>query len=120
MVGAACALYAARTGLDVVVVDRGPVAGGTTGAGEGNVLVSDKEPGPELALALLSQRLWAELTGREPELTDEVVEIYRHEWAYSSARAERDLAYRITPFAEGVVRTVAWLRATGALRPGSA
>jgi D-hydroxyproline dehydrogenase subunit beta len=61
MVGAACALYAARAGLDVVVVDRGPVAGGTTGAGEGNLLVSDKEPGPELDLALLSGRLWREL-----------------------------------------------------------
>ncbi|MGW2486343.1 NAD(P)/FAD-dependent oxidoreductase [Streptomyces sp. NPDC001606] len=61
MVGAACALYAARAGLDVAVVDRGPVAGGTTGAGEGNLLVSDKEPGPELQLALLSARLWAEL-----------------------------------------------------------
>ncbi|MGW5650681.1 NAD(P)/FAD-dependent oxidoreductase [Streptomyces humi] len=61
MVGAACALYASRAGLDVIVVDRGPVAGGTTGAGEGNLLVSDKEPGPELELALLSGRLWTEL-----------------------------------------------------------
>ncbi|WP_128437277.1 NAD(P)/FAD-dependent oxidoreductase [Streptomyces cyaneus] len=61
MVGAACALYTARAGLDVILVDRGPVAGGTTGAGEGNILVSDKEPGPELDLALLSGRLWGEL-----------------------------------------------------------
>ncbi len=61
MVGAACAWYAARAGLDVTVVDRGPVAGGTTGAGEGNLLVSDKEPGPELELALLSGRLWSRL-----------------------------------------------------------
>ncbi|MFD8224771.1 NAD(P)/FAD-dependent oxidoreductase [Streptomyces massasporeus] len=61
VVGAATALYAARAGLDTVVVDRGPVAGGTTGAGEGNLLVSDKEPGPELELALLSARLWAAL-----------------------------------------------------------
>ncbi|NUR40398.1 MAG: FAD-binding oxidoreductase [Streptomyces sp.] len=67
MVGAACALYASRAGLDVTVVDRGPVAGGTTGAGEGNLLVSDKEPGPELELALLSGRLWAELAA-EPGL----------------------------------------------------
>ncbi|MFE7837266.1 NAD(P)/FAD-dependent oxidoreductase [Streptomyces sp. NPDC057474] len=67
MVGAACALYAARAGLSVAVVDRGPVAGGTTGAGEGNLLVSDKEPGPELELALLSNRLWAELAA-EPGL----------------------------------------------------
>ncbi|MFE9448125.1 NAD(P)/FAD-dependent oxidoreductase [Streptomyces sp. NPDC006739] len=70
MVGAACALYAARAGLDVTVVDRGPVAGGTTGAGEGNLLVSDKEPGPELDLALLSARLWARLA----EETGEAIE----------------------------------------------
>ncbi|MFJ7152465.1 NAD(P)/FAD-dependent oxidoreductase [Streptomyces sp. NPDC100445] len=70
MVGAACALYAARAGLDVRLVDRGPVAGGTTGAGEGNVLVSDKEPGPELELALLSATLWAELA-REPGMAIE-------------------------------------------------
>ncbi|MGH6653605.1 MAG: NAD(P)/FAD-dependent oxidoreductase [Actinocrinis sp.] len=61
MVGASCAYYAARAGLRVVLVDRGPVAGGTTGAGEGNLLVSDKPPGPELDLALLSLRLWRAL-----------------------------------------------------------
>ncbi len=61
MIGAACAYYASRSGLSVAVVDRGPVAGGTTGAGEGNLLVSDKEPGPELELALLSAHLWREL-----------------------------------------------------------
>ncbi|WP_329079080.1 MULTISPECIES: NAD(P)/FAD-dependent oxidoreductase [unclassified Streptosporangium] len=66
VVGAACAYYAARAGLDVVVVDRGAVAGGTTGAGEGNILVSDKEPGPELDLALLSNRLWRDLAGAGP------------------------------------------------------
>lgn len=62
MVGAACAFHAASAGLRTTLVDRGPVAGGTTGAGEGNLLVSDKEPGPELGLALLSTRLWRELT----------------------------------------------------------
>jgi glycine/D-amino acid oxidase-like deaminating enzyme len=63
VVGAACAYFAARAGLTVTVVDRGSVAGGTTGAGEGNLLVSDKEPGPELDLALLSARLWRDLAG---------------------------------------------------------
>ncbi|MFK4599503.1 NAD(P)/FAD-dependent oxidoreductase [Streptomyces pristinaespiralis] len=66
VVGAACAYYAARSGLSVTVIDRGPVAGGTTGAGEGNLLVSDKEPGPELELALLSRRLWRELSDLLP------------------------------------------------------
>ncbi|MGW1713845.1 NAD(P)/FAD-dependent oxidoreductase [Streptomyces sp. NPDC002156] len=67
MVGAACALYLARAGLATLVLDRGAVAGGTTGAGEGNLLVSDKEPGPELDLALLSARLWHDLAA-EPGL----------------------------------------------------
>lgn len=70
MVGAACAYYAARAGLTVTVLDRGPVAGGTTGAGEGNLLVSDKEPGPELELALLSSQLWCELAELLPPATE--------------------------------------------------
>jgi D-hydroxyproline dehydrogenase subunit beta len=61
VVGAACAYYAARAGLRVAVVDRGPVAGGTSGRGEGNLLVSDKSPGPELDLTLRSLELWREL-----------------------------------------------------------
>jgi farnesol dehydrogenase len=56
-------------------------------------------------------------TGIEPELTDEVVEIYRHDWAYSSARAERELAYRITPLHEALAETLRWLRATGQIEP---
>ncbi|GAA2710494.1 MULTISPECIES: FAD-dependent oxidoreductase [Streptomyces] len=70
VVGAACAYYAARSGLSVTVIDRGPVAGGTTGAGEGNLLVSDKEPGPELELALLSTRLWRDLADTLPPGTE--------------------------------------------------
>ncbi|MFI9062527.1 NAD(P)/FAD-dependent oxidoreductase [Streptomyces sp. NPDC053429] len=73
VVGAACAYYATRAGLRVAVVDRGSVAGGTTGAGEGNLLVSDKEAGPELDLALLSAGLWRELAAvlpREMEYED--------------------------------------------------
>ena len=65
IVGAACAFYAARAGLSVCVLDRGPLAGGTTGAGEGNLLVSDKPPGPELQLALLSNRLWRGIGAEE-------------------------------------------------------
>ena len=68
MVGAACAYYASAAGLSVAVVDRGHVAGGTTGAGEGNLLVSDKQPGPELELALLSTRLWRDLAAGLPGL----------------------------------------------------
>jgi len=61
IVGACCADRLTAAGLRVCVVDRGAVVSGTTGAGEGNILVSDKEPGPELELALLSRDLWAGL-----------------------------------------------------------
>lgn len=61
IVGAACAYYAGRAGLRVTVVDRGAIACGTTGAGEGNLLVSDKQPGPELDLMLRSLRRWREI-----------------------------------------------------------
>jgi glycine/D-amino acid oxidase-like deaminating enzyme len=61
IVGAACAHYLSRAGCSVVVVDEYGVAAGTTGAGEGNILVSDKGPGPELDLALWSNQLWREL-----------------------------------------------------------
>lgn len=62
-----------------------------------------------------AQRLRAAWFGVEPELTDEVVRIYREEWAFSSASAERDLGYRITPFEDAVRRTVEWLRSNGEL-----
>ncbi|UCM89708.1 NAD(P)/FAD-dependent oxidoreductase [Streptomyces marincola] len=63
VVGAASAYFATLAGLRVLVLDRGHVAGGTSSRGEGNLLVSDKEAGPELDLALLSQRIWREELG---------------------------------------------------------
>ena len=61
VVGACTALSLVNAGLKVLVIDRGPVASGTTGAGEGNILVSDKEPSAELTLAVRSRDAWFEL-----------------------------------------------------------
>jgi glycine/D-amino acid oxidase-like deaminating enzyme len=61
MVGAATAAALAATGRRVLVVDRRGPLGGTTAAGEGNILLSDKLPGPELTLALRSAALWRSL-----------------------------------------------------------
>ena len=57
-VGAACAYFLARAGLSVHVVERGAIASGSSSACEGNLLVSDKEAGPELDLALYSRSVW--------------------------------------------------------------
>lgn len=66
--GAATAWFATRAGLSVEVVERGPIVSGTTSACEGNLLVSDKEAGPELDLALFSHRVWREGLGEYGEL----------------------------------------------------
>jgi D-hydroxyproline dehydrogenase subunit beta len=58
IIGAACARALARAGRSVVIVDRGAPAGATTARGEGNLLVSDKAPGPELDLALEAAAHW--------------------------------------------------------------
>jgi len=52
------------------------------------------------------ETLRADLTGKPPQLTHEVVNIYKHDWAFSSQKAMRELGYQITPFAEGLKRTV--------------
>ncbi|GAA2594633.1 FAD-binding oxidoreductase [Actinomadura fulvescens] len=67
IVGAACARELARSGHMVTVLDRGGPAAATTSHGEGNVLVSDKGPGPELELARLSRRLWPEIVAGLPD-----------------------------------------------------
>ncbi|MEU1629412.1 FAD-dependent oxidoreductase [Streptomyces sp. NPDC020096] len=78
IVGAACARELAEAGFAVTVVDRGRAAGATTAHGEGNVLVSDKQPGSELELALLSLRLWPKVLA---ELADRAaVDIGAVEW----------------------------------------
>lgn len=58
IVGAAIARALTRDGHTVTVIERSSAASGTSARGEGNILVSDKGPGPELQLALLSRELW--------------------------------------------------------------
>jgi farnesol dehydrogenase len=48
----------------------------------------------------------AELFGRPPQLTPGVVEIFKHDWVYSSAKAERELGYRVTPLEDGLKKTL--------------
>jgi NAD+-dependent farnesol dehydrogenase len=44
--------------------------------------------------------------GHSPQLTPGVVEIFKHDWVYSSAKAVRDLDYKVTPLEEGLVKTL--------------
>jgi farnesol dehydrogenase len=62
------------------------------------------------------QKGWARLTGGTPKLTPDLVEIYRHDWAYRSDRAERELGYAPRPFEQGLAETLAWLKESGQWR----
>ncbi|WP_245681024.1 NAD(P)/FAD-dependent oxidoreductase [Glycomyces harbinensis] len=78
IIGAACAEALSAAGLRVLVLDRGAPAAATTASGEGNVLVSDKGPGPELDLAVASRRRWPDLIDSlREELGDELARV---EW----------------------------------------
>ena len=60
-------------------------------------------------------KAWALWSNGVPQLTPDLVEIYRHDWALDSARAVRELGYAPRTFREGLAETVAWLRT----QPGS-
>jgi farnesol dehydrogenase len=55
------------------------------------------------------QLLLAERFGIYPQITPEWVETFRQDWAFSSAKAEQELGYRITPLREGIRLTYEWL-----------
>lgn len=59
-------------------------------------------------------KAWARLTGGTPKLTPDLVEVYRHDWAYRSHRAEADLGYTSRPLEQGLTETVGWLKESGA------
>lgn len=68
IVGAACALEAARSGLRVVVIEPGVLGGGATAAGMGHIVVMDDSE-PQFALTHYSQQLWRQVA---PELPPDI------------------------------------------------
>lgn len=65
IVGAACAVECARAGLHVLILDRGPIGGGTTGAGMGHLVVMDDSEA-QFALTAYSVALWRQLAPQLP------------------------------------------------------
>jgi glycine/D-amino acid oxidase-like deaminating enzyme len=61
IIGCAVARELASRGVDVELLDRSAPGSATSAHCEGNVLLSDKSPGPELELAQLSRRLWPQI-----------------------------------------------------------
>jgi nucleoside-diphosphate-sugar epimerase len=55
------------------------------------------------------QKLRAEKFGVYPQITPEWVRVFLTDWAYSSAKAQRELGYQITPLENAVRQTYEWL-----------
>ena len=66
IIGASCAYECAASGMKVLVLDKGPVGGGTTAACMGHIVVLDDSEA-QLALSSYSQRLWNDLAPQLPE-----------------------------------------------------
>ncbi|MFE1629900.1 NAD(P)/FAD-dependent oxidoreductase [Brevibacillus reuszeri] len=62
IIGGAIAYYAAKAGLDVIVLEKGELASGTSSRCDGNILAIDKDPGFDSQMSLKSQMLVDELS----------------------------------------------------------
>ena len=95
IVGAATAYELGHRGIATTLLDRGEVSGGTTGLGEGNVLCSDKDEGPELDLTIAGRALFdelEELLGESARIRRKgalVVHPLEETWRHEAARVER-------------------------------
>lgn len=84
-------------------------------AAQGIKVPKFRMPFPVATASGMAMKAWAQLVGGTPRLTPDLVEVYRHDWAYDSAKAIARLGYRPRTFAAGLAETCAWLRQTGAL-----
>jgi glycine/D-amino acid oxidase-like deaminating enzyme len=102
IVGAATAWELARRGIATALIDRDAVSSGTTGLGEGNVLCSDKDAGPELDLTVLAMAVYDELDDRFGAVARIrrkgalIVHPDARTWAAEPARAQRLRAAGVT------------------------
>ena len=72
---------------------------------------------PWQSLPVTANTVWRLLFGREPRLlTHQVVEIYKHSWAYDSSLAQKELGYRITPLKDGLIEMIGWLKNAGLVK----
>jgi dihydroflavonol-4-reductase len=55
----------------------------------------------------------ARLTGREPMVTRDALDMAAHRMFFTSAKAERELGYQARPYQEALGEALAWFRAAG-------
>jgi len=73
-------------------------------------------PRPLLYPCALVAEAMAHITEREPFLTVDALRMSKQRMFFTSAKAERDLAYKARPYAEALKDALAWFRDHGRLR----
>jgi nucleoside-diphosphate-sugar epimerase len=64
------------------------------------------------------QLLFAHTFRKHPLITPKWIRIFSMDWAFSSEKAQKDLGYTITPFKQGVKKTIDWLRSDQKINRG--
>lgn len=70
---------------------------------------------PLYPIARLAEGM-ARITGKEPFVTVDALNMSRHHMFFSSAKAEQELGYRARPYADALADALAWFQANGYLR----
>jgi dihydroflavonol-4-reductase len=70
-------------------------------------------PIPAIWPIAIGAEAWARVSGKEPFVTCDGLRMARKKMFFSSARAERDLAYRARPAQEALADAVAWFKSAG-------
>lgn len=66
IIGASIAYYCAKSGLDIILLEKEEIASGTSSRCDGNILAIDKDPGFDSQMSLMSQQLVHELSWELP------------------------------------------------------
>lgn len=66
VIGANLAYYLSQESLDVLLLEKGDICSGTSSGCDGNVLISDKQPGLDTLMTYESQKLLKELAAEIP------------------------------------------------------
>ena len=59
---------------------------------------------------------WARISGKEPFLTADALNMSKYHMYFSSAKAKAELGYHARPYVRGLEDAVTWFRAAGYIR----
>lgn len=62
VIGCTLAYFLSRASIDVALIEKGDIASGTSSGCDGNILISDKQPGVDTFLTRESQKLFEQLS----------------------------------------------------------